>query len=428
MINRMISFLGQMIPAPFFALFLDKMLPPRSDRRGTGFRAAVLTLWTASSVVPKVFFPGGWWTDAIESLHIALLLLLAYLLYGGKPWKRLCAATLLLATMFLADMIYLNVCTLLTGRPFSLDFSQPDMALASVLSDILLITLLPGMCWLWQRVNRMERGRNQWGTYILFLLMEIPFFLVFILSADNYGSDGYIGWNYIMVFISLFCSALAAAIIFITRSDREAMREQLQQFQHASELERQYFRDVEARQEELSKLRHDYNNLLSSAAALLREGNAAEAEKLLAEVSDSLGATRVRPYCAVPVVNAVLAEKEAACQREAVRFQARLMLPAGLPIDRIDLCRALSNLMDNAIRGSAGAAERRVELSGGVVRGYVVVKCVNTVPEGPPRQENAGTGYGMQILHDLASRYAGDFHTERTDGLFTAQLSLSVKE
>ncbi len=428
MIYRTISFLGQMIPAPFFALFLDKMLPPRSDRHGIGFRALILTIWTASSVAPKVFFPRGWWTDAIETLHIALLLLLAYLLYGGKPWKRLCAATLLLVTMFLADMIYLNVCTRLTGRPFSLDFSQPDMAMASVLTDMLFITLMPGMCWLWQRVNRMERGRSQWGTYILFLLMEVPFFLVFILSAGNYTSDGYIGWNYIMVFISLFCSALAAAIIFISRSDREAMAERLLQFRQASELERQYFRDVEARQEELSKLRHDYNNLLSSAVALLREGNSAEAEKLLQEVSDSLQATRVRPYCAVPVVNAVLAEKEAACEKEGVQFDVRLMLPGELPIDRIDLCRALSNLMDNAIRGSSGAAERRVELSGGVVRGYVVIRCVNTVPDGTPPRESSGTGYGIQILNDLASRYEGDLHTERRDGRFTAQLSLSVKE
>ncbi len=427
MINRVFSFLGQMIPAPFFALYLDKMLPPRNDRHGIGFRVVVLTIWTASSVAAKVFFPRGWWTDAAATVHIGLLLLLAYLLYGGKPWKRLCAATLLLVTMFMADMIYLNVCTVLTGREFSLDFGQPDMAMASVLADILLITLMPGTCWLWQRVNRMERGRSQWGTYILFLLMEVPFFLVFILSADNYSDNGYIGWNYIMVFISLFCSALAAAIIFISRSEREAMAERLQEFRQASELERQYFRDVEARQEEMSKLRHDYNNLLSSAVALLREGSASEAEKLLLEVSDSLLATRARPYCAVPVVNAVLAEKEATCEKEGVQFEVRLMLPGELPIDRIDLCRALSNLMDNAIRGSAGAAERRVQLSGGVVRGYVVIKCVNTVPAGPPPRESSGTGYGMQILNDLASRYEGDFYTERGDGCFTAQLSLSAK-
>lgn len=426
MLNQMISFLGQMIQVPFYVLFLDRMLPPRNGRIGIWGRVIVLCLCAVPCAAVKVFFPLGWWTEANATLYMALLVAMTCLLYGGRPWKRMCAAAAILVTMFLADMIYTNLSILLTGRQFTQDFTKPDMAVGCVLTNLLTVALMPGMYWVWRKVNRMERGRSQTGTYTLFLLMEVPFFLVFIFSVRNYSDSAYVGWNYAMVFISIFCSAFAVAVILISQADRDAMAERLQEFRRLSEQERQYFSVVEARQEELSKLRHDYNNLLSSASALLREGNVPEAEKLLSEISDSLRATRTRPYCAVPVVNAVLAEKEALCDREGVALETRLLLPPEPPVDRIDLCRALSNLMDNAIRGSAGAADRRIQLSGCVVRDYLVIKCVNTVPDGPA-PNNTGTGYGMQILQDLAARYSGDFSARREDGQFTAQLSLQVE-
>lgn len=427
MLNRVFAFLGQMLQVPFYVLFLDRMLPPRNDRCGIWGRVAAFCFSAAGSAAVKVFAPPGWWTEANATLYMALLVTLICLLYGGRPWKRMCAAAAVLVTMFLADMIYTNLAILLTGRQFSQDFSQPDMAVGCVLVNLLVIGLLPAMYWLWRLVDRRERGRSQRSTYTLFLLMEVPFFLVFMFSVRNYSDSGYVGWNYAMVFISIFCSAFAVAVILISQADREAMAERLREFRRLSEQERQYFSAVEARQEELSKLRHDYNNLLSSASTLLREGNVPEAEKLLAEISDSLRATRTHPYCAVPVVNAVLAEKAAVCDREGIALETRLILPPEPPVDRIDLCRALSNLMDNAIRGSAGTRERHIQLSGCVVRGYMVVKCVNTVSDGPPAPNSSGTGYGMQILKDLADRYKGDFSARREDGLFTAQLSLRVE-
>lgn len=79
---------------------------------------------------------------------------------------------------------------------------------------------------------------------------------------------------------------------------------------HQTQLERQHYQSVERRREEMAKIRHDYNNLLSSVLGLVRMGKTREAEEMVLGLLARVEATREAPYCGIPIVNAILSEKE----------------------------------------------------------------------------------------------------------------------
>ena len=154
---------------------------------------------------------------------------------------------------------------------------------------------------------------------------------------------------------------------------------------------------VYKKREALARIRHDYRNVITSALILMENGSQEKARQILSELTERISATSETPYCAIPVINAVLTEKAAICGKQGILLRTELLLPAVLQVDDFDLCIILGNLIDNAIRACGGKNEKpepetgpEIRLYAGVVQGYLVIKCENPVfPEG---EEKKGTG------------------------------------
>ena len=72
-------------------------------------------------------------------------------------------------------------------------------------------------------------------------------------------------------------------LIFVqfNQAEKDEAEKELAELKHQTELERQYYESVEARREEMAKIRHDYNNHLSSVLGLMYMGKPDEAKKVL---------------------------------------------------------------------------------------------------------------------------------------------------
>ncbi len=221
------------------------------------------------------------------------------------------------------------------------------------------------------------------------------------------------------VFLMLFI------VVLFSQADKEAVEKELTEMKFRSELEQQHYKSVEARREELAKIRHDYNNLLTSVRGLLEMGEYEQAREALDHLLVRVGQTRECGYCGIPIVNALMAEKQAVCDREGIRLAVDLNVPEDTRVEPIDLCSVFSNLMDNAIRacGQLPQEERNITITSGMQGDYLIVRCENPAAKAPgPVPE--GTGYGKRILHSIAQRWNGSFQADFADGVYRATVIL----
>lgn len=212
----------------------------------------------------------------------------------------------------------------------------------------------------------------------------------------------------------------------VSLENKAALEDELRSTRHAMELEQIHYKSVEERREELARIRHDFNNQLAAIGYLIRMEETADAEKMIRQLSADIEDTRENPYCAIPVVNAVLSEKETVCREKGVLLQTELDIPYPLSVEPLHLCSIFANLLDNAIRGAeeCGRKPSRISLTSAVAGDYLMIKTVN--PANPPKMPKPGHGYGSRILAEVAEQYEGSFQSGYENGMYTAVVSLLV--
>lgn len=76
----------------------------------------------------------------------------------------------------------------------------------------------------------------------------------------------------------------------------------------------------------------------------------------------SMDRGRIPRYCSSPAINAILHEKEQICLQDHIRFAIDLKLDGPLMIPSLDLCIALGNILDNALRRPAAWKVQKIPL------------------------------------------------------------------
>jgi len=210
-----------------------------------------------------------------------------------------------------------------------------------------------------------------------------------------------------------------------------AVQEELKEAQHKIKLEKAHYNAAEKRREQLIEMRKDFNNQLNAISALISDGKKGHARSMIADISNKISLTRENPYCVIPVVNAVIMEKEKECREAGIELSVNLNIPNSLAVSPMHLCSIFGNILNNAITAckklQAETAGPVISLSSKIDGDYLFIKATN--PSGKLKPlPTLGRGYGLRILTDLAKRYGGVFQSDYQDGMFTVVISLLVLE
>ncbi|MDR1769172.1 MAG: GHKL domain-containing protein [Hungatella sp.] len=260
----------------------------------------------------------------------------------------------------------------------------------------------------------------------MFLFLILPAGQIFMLYSFQFKT-----WT-VYWLLGLVLNLLADALLLgytVSRERKSAAEEELKEVEHRIALEKSHYDAVEKRREQLEKIRLDFHNRLNLAMNL-EAGSDASARNMIVSMSDQINQTRENIYCGIPVVNAILTEKEEVCQQAEIDLQISLDIPALPWVEQMHLCSIFSNLLDNAItacKQMENKAPLMIQLSSMVAGDYLFIKVTN--PSNKPRHKPiAGRGYGFRILSDLAERYGGSFQSHYNNGIFTAVVSLLAAE
>lgn len=370
--------------------------------------------------VPKVVW-GAYSAPAVVFRLLAGLVVLIgipVLLFRGPVWKRLLTNFLLYSGQAVAEMTALSLLRDLDViRDTNVAFTTFADTVSYTAVGMLVYTLVGSGVVILARSLQAKRFS---GVYLPVVVILVSLFLTYY---------AYISSTSILVWCvcSLMGSAAALFLLYyvIELERKTELETELRDTHYTMELEQSHYQAVEARREELARIRHDFNNQLAAISLLMQSGDKTDAQSMLRQLSADIAATRENPYCTIPVVNAVLAEKETLCREAGITLQAELELPEPLAVESLHLCSVLSNLLDNAIHACAGMEQPVITLTSATVGDYLLLRTVN--PAKPPQKPGKGHGYGSKILKELSAKYDGGYETNYENGVFTAVVSLLPK-
>ena len=139
-------------------------------------------------------------------------------------------------------------------------------------------------------------------------------------------------------------------------------------------------------------------------------------------------------FCENRAADSVVGHYCALAKREGVPFCAKLDLPQVLPVDEMDLCLVLSNLLENAFEASlrTAPARRKIEVTAYVhAARLVLIEAENTF-DGEINENSGvfrsskrkGNGIGIQSVRHIAEKSGGASTVTYQDGLFCAKVML----
>lgn len=428
MVNQILSVVFQTAGGGVFGAVLELMLEAKRGRTGKGIRIFAWWLQCFCMSVVKVFISSTPIVSILVNIAwvITTVILLA-LWYEGALWKRIFAATCLYFAQCIGELICCAIIFTFFGGRMTMDFAQPDMMVGCALICVLNIQSQYLVSMIWRRVQKKAPIlRHSWMYFLLLTAISVP---IIHLMADLWAAGGVVDWGNLITTAIVFVVGMVLIFVLFNQAEKDTIEKKLEQTRYRFEMEQQHYKAVEARREELAKIRHDYNNLLTSVRGLLQMGQTEEAREALDNLLVRVGQTRECRYCGVPIINALLSEKQEICDRQRIVLSADLLFSEDVSVEPIDLCSVFSNLMDNAIRACTQLPpeQRRITLTAGMRGDYLVVRCENPAAKAPgPLPE--GTGYGKRILRDIAQRWGGSFETAYENGIHTATVILLGKK
>ena len=355
-------------------------------------------------------------------------LAMAFLLFRGRPGRKLLAVAAELAGSLLMEMMF---------TPLMIDLKANDDI--SVWADpralIYGVTFLPVLGLGLMLISFIfTRSKNNLSGRQLLVFSAFPItqmvceasLVTLMFTPPRY--------EYILMQLTMSVLFLVSDILLYRTMVRTEQRVQLEVENEL--LERQldaqlaHYRDLTAQYEQIRAMRHDIAHHLNTIHALLQAGNLQAASEYSEQLLPAQTYSSRLGACRNPVVDAFLYTRVQDAQARGVPVRADVSLPVELPVSNTDLIVAFGNLLDNALEACAGIPDAAITLRAHMDKGYLVIQESNPVrprqPQGkkPRRIPELERGVGFRVLGGLAEKYDGSFRHTREDGVYTVTLLL----
>ncbi len=125
--------------------------------------------------------------------------------------------------------------------------------------------------------------------------------------------------------------------------------------------------------------------------------------------------------------------KEAISKNINVNVQSNLTDDNEILIDKEEICRILSNIMNNAIEANGDCDEKYIKLSINMIDKYFIIEAENPfkgelLKEGNKfltrKEDKTKHGYGLKSIKNIAEKYHGFMETISDDNIFKMNVQM----
>ncbi len=365
--------------------------------KGAGKQAAGMIL-TFSVLALWVWIPlwGAW-------LLVTGILLLYDLFFDGEPFGRqwwgillpglcLCGSTLLpVETIFVSSGVILFVFLALLGS---------------------------------------RRGSLRVGNGILTALLFILVSL--FLGVCSYG-DGLAAYPVFLWGGVLLEVLLALTVEGTLYAYKQGFAHQAEQFR--KELLEHNYGEIREIYMDMRGWRHDYHNHMQVMKAQLAMGNLAGMGAYLDKLEQELDRVDTMVKSGNLLADAILNSKLTLARRQQIAVNCKVKLPEHLPVEDVDLCVILGNLLDNALEACSQIEEARFLRIYMTVNGEQLYLSVQNAAKEEPgfdarhyiTRKRGNHGLGMKRVKAAVDKYQGYLRLANEAGIFAAEVTMPIR-
>ena len=284
-------------------------------------------------------------------------------------------------------------------------------------------------------VRTMIEDENFAQTWYIFWLLPMIFIGLNIFMIPTYRNTLYTGrilQGYIVISLILLAILVLFYAMFLLMANSLNRNARLQQENHFLSLQQARYDSLRTAIEEARQARHDLRHHFLQLSALAEQGDLEKIKAYLASATSKIPDLAV-PFCENQAADSVVGYYCALANREQIPFSAQIDLPAQVPVDEIDMCLVLSNLLENALEASLRMKNGRyirVEVSCHFT--HLLLIQVENAFDGKIQETNGifrsakrpADGIGIQSIRRIAEKNGGDCSFTHEAGVFTARIML----
>ncbi|MGN0607175.1 MAG: sensor histidine kinase [Oscillospiraceae bacterium] len=279
-----------------------------------------------------------------------------------------------------------------------------------------------------------ELVMTEWILISVVLLISIAIGAILNLIVLNPDDDH--GAKYVVIaFAGIILINIAVCYLVVDLSKKNKAVRENEALKLAQEYSRQYTKNAEIEYDAIRKMRHDFKDYFSVIYTLLKNNNV---ELAISNIEKNIGAlsdTGIFIRTNNDIVNAVINAKLSTAKSFGIDSTCLSVMDFD-GIDDLDLCRLLSNMLENAITAcnNIKEGEKRIYIKitddgynytfnlKNTIEGSVISNNHDLKTTKPEKDLH---GFGTQIIRDISLKYNGrcDFYEE--NGCFCCNVILS---
>ena len=285
-------------------------------------------------------------------------------------------------------------------------------------------------------VRTMVEDDNFAQTWYVFWMLPLVFILLNLFMIPRYQSTlqtGRVLQGYMVLSIALLVLLFWFNATFLLMANSLNRNARLQQENQLLSMQQRRYDDLKIAIEEARQARHDMRHQLHQISALAESGDLESLKAYLAKTVSRIPNLDMH-FCENRAADSVVGYYCALAKREDIPFLAKLDLPESLPIDEIDMCLVLSNLLENALEASLRTVPDRRQIK---ITAYLhaerllLIEAENTF-DGEVKEKDGvfrsskrkGNGVGIRSVRHIAEKTGGASTFTYQNGTFTAKVML----
>lgn len=240
--------------------------------------------------------------------------------------------------------------------------------------------------------------------------------------------------------VSMACIVFAVLAVWqgIVVHREIQLQERNRALENYMQLQKEYYTDIVAKDEELRRFRHDMTAHMQALQAYCENAEDVDLKRYVDNLIKETARYERKVYTGSHGVDAILGRIEQEAKEKGIRFTVEGVLPSRTRVEEYDLCIILSNLLKNAIEACEqvrDAKERYVKLQVGSYEETLCLTVENSVAGGVKIENNRlittkpdkkNHGIGSENVARVVGKYGGTVAYRCEGKCFTAEVCISA--
>ena len=208
--------------------------------------------------------------EVMGVLQGALILSFVFLGFKDRLWKRIFAFAIFIAAAFMGELFSITMMGHVFGVEYQNTFANQEMFILQTACMMVDFALLSVMAFIWNNVFKHQKLPRHTWIFVLFPISQLIVLWNWTNQELFFSRD--IGVFAAAGFMLGFVADIVLLYVFLNQGEKDVLAKRVQEMEHLQQVEQLHYQSMETRREELAKIRHDFNNQLTTALYLTEQG------------------------------------------------------------------------------------------------------------------------------------------------------------